>query len=222
MPETLLFPIEVRRFFEEPRSTVILPAAILVPFLSLWPYFSSPWVPALAATFACMEPHYLNMWSLWPHQLEGLALRPIDWRRAIAVKNLAALCLTLLVFSLFAAISYYFHSGTIPVTGFLIAFQDCAVAGMVLAMFGNNYSIVSPRSRIGWTLSDMAASILALIVVGIAMIPIIVLSYLIGPWSARGILFFPALLLWATWSLPGTAARLTHSIPELWTTTTYS
>jgi hypothetical protein len=217
MPELLLFPIEIRRFLEEPRTTAILPVAIVVPFLSLWPYFSSPWIPTLAATIACVEPYFLNMWCLWPGQRESLALRPINWRRAIAVKNFTALCITLLVFLLFSIITYYFHSGSIAGSGFLLAVQDCVFAGVTLAMFGNNYSVVSPRSRIGWTLSDMAASVLALIMSGIAMVPVIMLSYLLDPWIARSVAVIVALLCWTSWSVPATAVRLTNNVPERWT-----
>jgi hypothetical protein len=216
MPELLLFPVELRRFFEEPRNAVILPVAIIVPFLSLWPYFSSPLIPALAATIACMEPYYLNMWYLWPGQFEGFALRPIRWRMVIAVKNLVAFVLTLMLFWAFAAITFYFHNGRIAPLALFGATLPCIIAGIVLAVFGNNYSVVSPRARIGWTLTDLAASILALLVGGISLIPVIVLSYLIGPWEAYGVLIILAALLWAGWSLPNTSARIAESIPELW------
>jgi hypothetical protein len=222
MPELLLFPVELRRFFEEPRNAVILPAAILVPFLSLWPYFSSPLIPALAATIACMEPYYLNMWFLWPGQFEGLALRPIRWRMVIAVKNLVGFVLTLMLFWIFAAITFYFHDGRIAPLALFGATLPCVNAGIVLAVFGNNYSIVSPRGRIGWALTDLAASILALLVGGISVIPVIVLSYLIGPWEAYGVLITLATLLWAGWSLPHTSARIAESIPELWMSATQS
>ncbi len=222
MPELLLFPVELRRFFEEPRNSVILPAAILVPFFSLWPYFPSPFVPALTATFACMEPYFLNMWYLWPGQLESLALRPLNWRRVVAAKNLTALCLTLTTFSCFAVITCYFHNGRVPPGTIGPAFLHCILGGFALAMFGNNYSVVSPRARIGWTLDDLAASVLALIVAGAAMVPVIVLTYLIGPWPANGALIMLALILWAGWSLPASATRIAHSIPELWANATYS
>jgi len=216
MPELLLFPVEMRRFFEEPRNAAILPLALLVPFLSLWPYFASPLVPAIAATFACMEPYYLNMWYLWPGQLAGFALRPISWQRLIAVKNVTALALTLMLFWIFAAITLYFHTGRIPPNDLGNATLACIVAGAALSIFGNNYSIVSPRGRIGWTLTDLAASVLAMLVGGISLIPVVVLSYLIGSWEAYSVLIMLAALLWARWSLPTTSARIAHSVPELW------
>jgi len=222
MPEILLFPIELRRFFEEPRNAVMLPVALLVPFLSLWPYFASPLLPALSATFACMEPYYLNMWYLWPGQFEGFALRPISWRRVIAVKNLAALVLTLILFWVFAAITFYFHTGRIAPNDLGDATLACVVAGMTLSIFGNNYSIVSPRGRMGWTLTDLAASVLAMLVGGMSLIPVVVVSYLIGSWEAYGILITLAALLWAGWSLPSTAARIANNIPELWMNATQS
>ena len=195
---------------------MILPVALLVPFLSLWPYFSSPLVPAFAATLACMEPYYLNMWYLWPGQLEGFAVRPISWRRVIAVKNFVALVLTLMLFWVFAAITFYFHTGRIAPIELCTTTLACVVAGVALSVFGNNYAIVSPRGRIGWTLTDLAASILAMLVGGVSLIPLVVLSYLIGPWEAYGILITLAALLWAGWSLPSTSVRIANSIPELW------
>jgi len=222
MPELLLFPVELRRFFEEPRNCVILPAAILVPFFSLWPYFASPFVPALTATFACMEPYFLNMWYLWPGQLESLALRPLNWRRIVAVKNFTALFLTLMTFACFAVITLYFYDGKIAPATIGSAFLHCIVGGFALALFGNNYSVVSPRARIGWTLDDLAASVLALVVAGAAMIPVILLTYLIGPWPANGALIVLALVLWAGWSLSASATRLAHNIPELWASAIYS
>jgi hypothetical protein len=162
------------------------------------------------------------MWCLWPRQLEGLAVRPVNWQRTIAVKNIIAFSLTLLVFMFFAAVSFFFHSGAVSSSGFLIALLDCAIACLALAMFGNNYSIVSPRPAIGWTLSDMAASILCLIVVGIAMIPVLVLSYLIGPGIAHGTLILLALVLWSRWSIRTTASKLAQNIPETWLHTTDS
>jgi hypothetical protein len=216
MPELLLFPVELRRFLEEPRTASIVPAAIIVPILSLWPYFASPWVPALAATIACVEPYFLNMWCLWPGQLESLALRPINWHRAIAVKNFTAFCITVLVFLLFAVVTYYAHSGAVDGPEFFFAFQDCLFAGVVLAMFGNNYSIVSPRPGIGWTLSDMAGSILALIIAGTAMIPVVVLSYLIGSWIAHSAALTAAVICWYLWSVPAAASHLAHTVPETW------
>lgn len=217
MPELLLFPVEMRRFFEEPRNAVILPLALLVPFLSLWPYFSSPLIPALAATIMCMEPYYLNMWNLWPGQLEGFAVRPIRWRRVIAVKNLIAHLLSLMVFWTFSAVTFYFHTGRIAPIQLCTATLVCIVAVGTLSLFGNNYSIVSPRRRIGWTLTDLAASILALLVASISVLPVVILGYLIGPWEAYGIVIVMAVLLWAGWSLPRASERIANSIPELWT-----
>lgn len=216
MPELLLFQIELRRFFEEPRNAVILPAALVVPFLSLWPYFSSPLIPAFAATLACMEPYYLNMWYLWPGQLESLALRPITWRRVIAVKNSWALVVTLMLFWVFAAITFYFHTGRIAPNDLVNATMACLVSGVALSMFGNSYSIVSPRRRIGWTLTDLAASVLAMLVGGMSLIPVVVLSYLVGSWEAYGILMVLAAFAWVRWSLPISTTRIAKSIPELW------
>ncbi len=216
MPELLLFTIELRRFFEEPRNAVILPVALLVPFLSLWPYFSSPLVPAFAATFACMEPYYLNMWYLWPGQLESFALRPISWRRVIAVKNFSALVVTLILFWVFAAVTFYFHTGRIAPHDVGNATLTCLIAGVALSMFGNRYSIVSPRERMGWTLSDLAASVLALLVGGLSVIPVVLLTYMIGSWEAYGILIVLAAIVWARWSLPSTSERIAKCIPELW------
>lgn len=222
MPERSLFSIEIRRFLEEPRNMVLLAAAIIVPPLSLWPYIASPWLPAFAATFACLEPYYMNMWCLWPGQFESLAVRPIRWHQAIAVKNVTALSLTLCVFVLFSLITYYVQPGPLAASDFAAALLQCLIAGMALVIFGNNYSIVSPRPRIGWTLSDMAASILSFAIAAAALLPVLVLSSLVGTWTAHGALLLLASVVWVQWSLPGTAARLQQHIPEIWTNATYS
>jgi hypothetical protein len=216
MPELLLLPIDMRRFLEEPRNAVILPAAVIVPFLSLWPYFASPFVPALIATYACLEPQLLNMWYLWPGQLEGLAVRPVSWKRTIAAKNLASLALMLCVFAVFAVVTLYFHAGKIAAADLAKSVLHCITGGLALTVFGNNYSIVSPRAEIAWTLTDMASAVLCMIIGVIGILPVIVLSPFIGDWEASGIAILLYFFLWAGWSLPRSAHRLSTDIPELW------
>lgn len=222
MPEFLLFSVEIRRFLEEPRNAVIFPAAVLVPLLSLWPYFSSPLVPAIAAAFACTEPQYMNMWYLWPGLLEGMAIRPVRWHRVVAVKNITALALTTCVYCLFAIVTLYAHAGRIPSHDILAGGTTCIVAGFGVAMFGNNYAVVKPRARIGWTLQDLAAAVLIVGVLGATAIPFVVFSSLFGTWKAHGMLFAAASLLWVKWSIPNTASLIAHSVPEPWTNTTPS
>jgi hypothetical protein len=216
MREILLLPIEVRRFFEEPRNAVILPAAVMVPFLSLWPYFASPLVPALIATYFCLESQLLNMWYLWPGQIEGLAVHPVHWKRTIAVKNLTSLTLMLCVFAVFAITTLYFHTGKIAPADLILSLLHCIAGGLALTIFGNDYSIVAPREKIGWTLTDMASALLCMFVGAIGILPVVVLSPFVGAWAASSVAIVLYILLWATWSLPRTAIRLSTTIPELW------
>jgi len=219
MPELLILPIELRRFFEEPRNAVVLPAMVVVPLLSLWPYFASPLVPALCAAFACIEPHALNMWSLWPRQVEGFAVKPLDWKRAIAVKNAGTMILLIILFTAFAVIISFFHTGRIPAGEFVHGFLHALIGGLGLIIVGNNYSIVSPRGEIGWTLNDIGASVLAVVIGGISIVPALVAALFTKGLASSAMILVLYAILWRTWSLPNTALRLSTSIPELWMNT---
>jgi hypothetical protein len=219
MPEMLLISIEIRRFFEEPRNAVVLPAAVVVSFLSLWPYFASPFVPALVATYACIEPQFLNTWYLWPGQIEGLAVRPVNWRRAVAVKNLISLALMLCVYFLLAVVTAYFHTGKIASGDLVVSILHCVAGGLALTIFGNNYSVVAPRATIGWTLTDMASAVLCMIVGVAGIVPAVLLSLFVGTWVASIAVIILYAFLWANWSLHRTSARISTDIPELWMST---
>jgi hypothetical protein len=219
MREFLLFPVEVKRFFVEPRNAAIFPMAMFVPILSLWPYFASPLVPALCAAFMCIEPNALNMWGLWPQQFEGLAIRPMNWKRTIAAKNAATIILLLGIFTLFLIITYFFHTGRIATHDILNGELHCLIAGIGLCIFGNSYSIVSPRGHIGWTLTDAGAALLAALIGGAAIVPAVVATALTGPISGTTLVLALYITLWVTWSLPRSSERLQSSIPELWMNT---
>jgi hypothetical protein len=222
MPELLLIPIMLRRFFEEPRNAMVAVMAIVVPLLSLWPHFSSPLLPAVAATFAVAEPYFMNMWCLWPREIEALALHPVRWERVVIAQNITALVLTALVYTLLASTVFYIHGGRIPLMALANGGIDCLIIGILLTIFGNSYSLVSPRPSISWAFDDLAAAVLAVIITGVFSIPLAIFTWVLGSLTGRIILIAIGGLLWARWSLPRTAFRLKHELPDIWTHTIQS
>ena len=222
MPEVLLFNIECHRFFEEPRNALVPAVAAAVAVLSLWPHFATPFAPVLAATFAVMEPHYLNAWSLWPRQIEAFALRPLDWQRAIMAGNLATVALTMSVFAFFSCTVLFLHSGSIAGSTVIRAMLDCLVISVCMLLFGNTYSLLSPRAGVGWTFDDLAGAVMCMVIAGLWDLTLAVLTYLMGNYAGHAVLAALCLPAWYLWSLPETAERLCHNIPELWTNVTQS
>lgn len=194
----------------------VLPLAVLTPFVSLWPQFGSPFIPAMVAAFLALEPSYNNTVNTWPGQLTAYGVLPADWIRYLRAKNCATALITLGVVSVFMILTAYMQ----PVTPGAGEASACAlyllsVLFPMLAI-GNVVSWQQPRARIGWGLEDAAAGLVMLLILGLVSLPYALLSTLEQHEIFLVLYSGMAAAIWWYKAIPRAADRIHERFSTLW------
>jgi hypothetical protein len=208
MIERHILQMEIRHFFCEPRSLVLLPLGVLSALVALWPYVGSPFVPVVLATFAILEPTYNNILFRSRHEFESLFITPVSWNAIILGKNCASLLLTFIVATAIGLVTVYFSFEAIPL-------GECAEASVFLwavsvpmIMAGNIRSYQSPRRVAGWSFTDIAEILITVVMLAMCSFVVMMVRWID---DSPVVLIGVGLVETAVWigiSVPATAKRI--------------
>lgn len=216
MSSRKLIGLEIRGAASTGHLIRVLPLAVLTPFVSLWPQFGSPFIPALVAAFLSLEPFYNNTLNTWPGQLTAYGLLPADWIVYLRAKNCATALITLGVVSLFMLLTAFMQP-VAPNSGEATA---CALYLLSilfpLLAIGNVVSWQQPRARIGWGLEDAAADLVMLLILGLVSLPYALLSTLEQNEVPLLIYSGMAAVIWWHEAIPRAAKSIHERFSTLW------
>jgi hypothetical protein len=199
---------ELGRFPRDPvngKFLLLLPAGVL---LSLWPYAGSPLFPLFLCVLAGLEPQFNNMLFRTPREFEAMSLLPVDWRAVVVAKNAAAVLLLFSTLIPFGAVLAYFSP--LPLAPGEIGRGAAYLASIIfpLLVLGNIHSVEHPRRTVGIGPGDIAEALVMILGGAASSLPALLAAGsgieapAIALWTALGA------ILWWTWSVPRTAARI--------------
>ncbi|HTK81215.1 MAG TPA: hypothetical protein VL633_02905 [Bacteroidota bacterium] len=207
--ETLFVRLEFMQYFRHRRSLHVVSLLPLGVFLMSWVYpVASPYAPVLIVLIIGLELQFNNIFYRTENELEALSQFPISWERLILAKNIAAILLALLLFTLLSMFLFFFSPDAISPGHIGDALLYLSTIIFPIIHFGNEQSIQRPRRQSGLLLDDLIAalwmivslflvSIPAFIFMGVVHLPILCLAY-----SAATVTY------WLKVSLPKTAQRI--------------
>ena len=216
MPDRKLIGLEIRGAASTGHLIRVLPLAVLTPFVSLWPQFGSPFIPAMVAAFLALEPFYNNTLNTWPGQFTAYGLLPADWIVVLRAKNCATALITLGVVTLFMVLTAFMQP-VAPGSGEAAAcvLYLLSILFPMLAI-GNVVSWQQPRARIGWGLEDAAAGLVMLLILGLVSLPYALLSML--EQNEVPVLIYSGLAaaIWWYKAIPRAAGHIHERFSTLW------
>ncbi len=203
-----LFWYELRSIPAEGRWMLLFPLVPISVAFSLWPHVESVFVPAVISTLLVTARRVTN--TLFHQEQEFLLLQVlgVNWTRVIVTKNLATLVMWLGTCTLFSIPNMYFAvnpPGPADVAG--LGLYTATVAFPML-IFGNSRSLESPQRSVTGGFPELAGAGLALVALGIASIPYLLLSALEAPWFLAVLYAAGTGVLWRKCSVPRTAGQI--------------
>ena len=201
---------ELLRFGRDPvngKFLLLVPGAV---FLSLWPYAASPLYPMFLCVFAGLEPQFNNILYRTPREFDAMSLLPVDWRVVVAAKNAAAV--VTLVGTMIPCTAVLAYFSPLPLAARDLAAGFIHVLSMVfpLLILGNLHSVEHPRRIVGVGPGDIAEAVLMILGVAAASIPFLLAAGTDLPLLWTGLWTLAGALVWWTWSIPRTAARIVN------------
>lgn len=201
----VLIAMEVRQFFQHPRSLHFIPLTLVGILLVLWPYFTSSFVPILIVLFAGLEPQFNNILFRTPLELESLTVLPLRWEDVARAKNIAAVVLVCTVAPILAATLMYFSPSVLTPNDVKDATLYISTVLFPLIHVGNLRSVQHPRRKTGWQFDDLAGSVEMLINLAMLSIPYALFVEVLNTPALCIVYFVASIVFWWRYSIPKTA-----------------
>lgn len=215
MIEWTVLRLEIRHFFVEPRSLLVIPLTLLAAFVGLWPHIGSPFVPVLVVTFALLEPLYNNVLFRSPREFEALLVTPVSWKRILVAKNAAALILTAGIACAAGIIVLFFFPAPVSLGMISNAVLMLWTVSVPMTMIGNIRSHQSPRRNVGWTFNDAAEIVITLVMLGVISLSMVILRSIFDSSVVLVIIGAAEVMVWLKVSIPQTARIIEERSQEI-------
>lgn len=211
----ILLRMELRQAFAAKRIPLFALLALVGILLLVQEGELPPLIILLVVTLGGMESQFTNIFFRSPHELEALSIFPLRWSRIVLIKNVAALIVTMIVWTMMAMATLYFSPKHIRLADLGNALLCASTIVFPLLQIGNIESLQAPRRNAAWKIDDLVQAAGMMLFVVILFLPYMILVPLLSLHALCIVYAILSAVHWYWRSIPTTAARVERDLHRL-------
>lgn len=211
----ILLRMELRQAFAAKRIPLFALLALVGILLLVQEGELPPLIILLVVTLGGMESQFTNIFFRSPHELEALSIFPLRWSRIVLIKNVAALIVTMIVWTMMAMATLYFSPKDIRLADLGNALLCASTIVFPLLHIGNIESLQAPRRNAAWKIDDLVQAAGMMLFVVILFLPYMILVPLLSLHALCIVYAILSAVHWYWRSVPTTAARVERDLHRL-------
>jgi hypothetical protein len=165
---------------------------------------------AVVIGLAALEPQFNNILYRTPGEFQAMSLLPVEQRRIVTAKNIAAVILGCALVPACATILLFFSTASASAADAGNGVLYFLTLVFALLHSGNSRSLQYPRRVSGWQTDDLMEGLGFMITIAVFSIPYLLMTAAMN--QPLLCLLYAAFTAWYWWkrSIPFTASRIDH------------